>query len=206
MKFLDHVPQLIENILDGKQEKLNKWYIAHVHIFSFEDSLFLAYEISLSGTWKIISKKAITIWQQQTIFTSATIWFDVMPDKIPNSFKTSSPVSMSIPPLVCASSPPVPSPVNQSAVLEEYQLASDKVHLQLGPDLQKQGVILWGLTDIACLLPADLWRAVEVEATQASEGGVDPVLRAETRRNLLPCLVGHLQSLAPPGGEKENCQ
>merc|ERR1712198_582041 len=123
--------------------------------FSFEGSLYLTYEISfMPCTWKIISKKTITIWQQQAIFSGATIRFGGKPDEVSNRLKTCRPVPLTIPTLVRASSPPVASQVHKSAVLEEHKLAPDKVQLQVGPDLNEGGIV--GLTKVARLLPGDL--------------------------------------------------
>ena len=104
--------------------------------------------------WKIISKKTVTIWQQEAIFSSATIRFGGKPDEVSDRLKTSRPVPLTIPTLVRASSPPVASQVHKSAVLEEHELAPDKVQLQVGLDLNQGGIV--GLTEVARLLPGGL--------------------------------------------------
>ena len=86
-----------------------------------------------------------------------------MPDKVPNSSKTADPKPMSLSSQVCTSSPPV---ISDPIVLEEHQLASDKVKLQLRPDLQQRSIVVWMLTPVGRPLPGDSFRAVEVEATQ----------------------------------------
>ena len=107
---------------------------------------------------------------------------------------------MSLSAKVGASSPPVS--VN-SIVLEEHQLTSDNIKLQLQPDLQQRRIVVWMLTPVGCFLPVGGCWAVEVEATQATESAVDPVIRAETRDLLL---FGDRLLSQTQGAEQEDCQ
>ena len=66
--------------------------------------------------------------------------------------------------------------------------------------------LIWMLTPVGCILPGGVCRAVEVEATQLVQRGVDPVFRAEAGD--FPCLLGRflhhvlMRGLGPRGEEE----
>ena len=93
---------------------------------------------------------------------------------------------MSLSSHICSSNPPV---IVDPIVLEEHQLTSDEVKLQLRPDLHQRSIVVWMLTPVGHLLSVGSSHAVEVETAQPAESGVDPVIRAESGH--LVCLLRH---------------
>ena len=101
-------------------------------IFCFETSLSLTNEIFSIRTLSIISKEIKVLIEPQTVEAGSTGRLTRRPNKVPKSCKAADPKPTSLSPQISAPSPPV---VGDAVLLEEDQLTSDKVKLQLRRDL-----------------------------------------------------------------------